>query len=49
VGAVDRALYELLNIDVYGLLGLDVASYGTASCPALGEAPGAIASTGLSI
>ena len=34
VGAVDRALYELLNIDVYGLLDLDVASDDTASCPA---------------
>jgi hypothetical protein len=34
VGAVDRALYELLNIDVYDLLDLDVASYDTASCPA---------------
>ena len=34
VGAVDRALYELLNIDVYDLLGLDVASYDTAPCPA---------------
>jgi hypothetical protein len=34
VGAVDRALYELLNIDVYHLLSLDVASYDTAPCPA---------------
>jgi hypothetical protein len=34
VGAVDRALYELLNIDVYDLLSLDVASYDTAPCPA---------------
>jgi hypothetical protein len=34
VGALDRALYELLNIDVYDLLGLDVASYDTAPCPA---------------
>lgn len=34
VGAVDRALYELLNIDVYDLLGLDVVSYDTAPCPA---------------
>ena len=34
MGAVDRAFYELLNIDVYGLLDLDVASYDTASCPA---------------
>jgi len=34
VGAVDRALYELLNIEVYDLLGLDVAGYDTAPCPA---------------
>jgi hypothetical protein len=34
VGAVDRALYELLNIDVYDLLSFDVASYDTAPCPA---------------
>src|SRR6266851_8020956 len=34
VGAVDRALYELLNVDVYDLLGLDVVSYDTAPCPA---------------
>jgi hypothetical protein len=34
VGALDRPLYELLNIDVYDLLGLDVASYDTAPCPA---------------
>ena len=33
VGAVDRALYELLNIDVYALLGLDVDAYDTAPCP----------------
>src|SRR5260370_130791 len=34
VGAVDRALYELLNIDVYDLLGLDADGYDTAPCPA---------------
>jgi hypothetical protein len=34
VGAVDRALYELLNLDVYDLLGLDVDEYDTAPCPA---------------
>lgn len=34
VGAVDRALYELLTIEVYDLLGLDVAGYDTAPCPA---------------
>lgn len=34
VGAVDRALFELLNIDVYDLLGPDVARYDTAPCPA---------------
>ena len=33
VGAVDRALYELLNLDVYALLGLDVDGYDTAPCP----------------
>ena len=33
VGAVDRALYELLNLDVYDLLGLDVDVYDTAPCP----------------
>ena len=33
VGAVDRALYELLNVDVYALLGLEVDAYDTASCP----------------
>src|SRR5260370_12820565 len=33
VGAVDRALYELLNVDVYDLLGLEVNAYGTAPCP----------------
>ncbi len=32
VGAVDRALYELLNVDVYALLGLEVDAYDTASC-----------------
>jgi hypothetical protein len=34
VGAVDRALYELLNIEVYDLLGLEVAGYDIAPCPA---------------
>jgi len=33
VGAVDRALYELLNVDVYDLLGLEVDAYDTAPCP----------------
>ena len=33
VGAVDRALYELLHLDVYDLLGLDVDAYDTAPCP----------------
>jgi hypothetical protein len=33
VGAVDRALYELLNLDVYDLLGLEVDAYDTAPCP----------------
>src|SRR5258708_19101012 len=33
VGAVDRALYELLNLDVYALLGLAVDAYGPAPCP----------------
>ncbi len=33
VGAVDRALYELLNVDVYDLLGLEVNAYDTAPCP----------------
>ena len=32
VGAVDRALYELLNLDVYDLLGLEVDAYDTAPC-----------------
>jgi hypothetical protein len=32
VGAVDRALYELLNVDVYALLGLEVDAYDTAPC-----------------
>jgi hypothetical protein len=30
VGAVDRALYELLHLDVYDLLGLNVDAYDTA-------------------
>ena len=34
VGAMDRALYELLNIEVYVLLSLEVDGYDTASCPA---------------
>ena len=33
VGAVDRALYELLNLDVYAMLGLEVEAYDTAPCP----------------
>jgi hypothetical protein len=33
VGAVDRALYELWALDVYALLGLEVAAYDTAPCP----------------
>src|SRR5690348_13340791 len=33
VGAVDRALYEVLNVDVYALLGLEVDAYDTAPCP----------------
>ena len=33
VGAVDRALYELLHLDVYDLLGLEVDAYDTAPCP----------------
>ena len=33
VGAVDRALYELLTVDVYDLLGLEVNAYDTAPCP----------------
>lgn len=33
VGAIDRALYELLGVDVYELLGLDVDAYDTAPCP----------------
>ncbi len=32
-GAVDRALSELVNLDVYALLGLDVDGYDTAPCP----------------
>ena len=32
VGAVDRALYELLNVDVYALLGVDVEAYDGAPC-----------------
>jgi hypothetical protein len=33
VGAVDRALYELLTLDVYDLLGLELDAYDTAPCP----------------
>src|ERR1700687_1777361 len=33
VGAADRAVYELLNVDVYVLLGLEVNAYDTAPCP----------------
>ena len=33
VGAVDRALYELLHLNVYDLLGLEVDAYDTAPCP----------------
>ena len=33
VGAVDRALYELLNVDVYALLDLEVDAYDTVPCP----------------
>ena len=33
VGAVDRALYELLTLDVYDLLSLEVDAYDAASCP----------------
>lgn len=32
VGAVDRALYELLNVDVYEVLGVDVDAYDVAPC-----------------
>ena len=32
VGAVDRALDELLNVNIYDLLGLEVDAYGTAPC-----------------
>ena len=32
VGAVDRALYELLDVDVYDLMGLDVDAYDSAPC-----------------
>ncbi len=32
VGAMDRALYELFNLDVYGLLGLDADAYDTTPC-----------------
>jgi len=32
VGAVDRALYEVLNVDVYEVLGVDVEAYDGAPC-----------------
>jgi hypothetical protein len=32
VGAVDRALYEVLNVDVYAALGVDVEAYDGAPC-----------------
>ena len=32
VGAMDRALYELWNLDVYALLGLDADAYDTSPC-----------------
>ncbi len=33
VGAIDRALYELVGVDVYQVLGFDVDAYDTAPCP----------------
>ena len=33
VGAVDRALHEQWNLDVYALLSLEVEAYDTARCP----------------
>ena len=33
MGAVDRALHELLNLDVYDRLGLEVDAYDTAPGP----------------
>jgi hypothetical protein len=33
VGAVDRALHEQWNLDVYALLRLEVDAYDTAPCP----------------
>jgi hypothetical protein len=33
VGAVDRAVYELLNLDAYALLGLEIEAYDKAPCP----------------
>ena len=38
VGAVDRALYELWNLDVYALLGLEVDAYDTARCSRIASA-----------
>src|SRR5215467_4356012 len=33
VGAIDRALCELVGVDVYHVLGFDVATYDSAPCP----------------
>ena len=33
MGSIDGALYELLNLDVYDLLGLEVDAYDTTPCP----------------
>ncbi len=33
VGAIDRALYELVGVDVYCVLRFDVAMYDMAPCP----------------
>jgi hypothetical protein len=33
VGAMDRALHELLNLDAYALLGLEIEAYDKAPCP----------------
>src|SRR5215467_9820036 len=35
VGAIGRALYELVGVDVYEVLGFDVDAYDTAPCPPL--------------
>jgi hypothetical protein len=34
VGALDRALHELLNLEVYDLLGLEPDAYDKTACPA---------------